>query len=246
MKRLSGEREAAAEHVRDQRLSLMTKMYSALVFVISKTLRGVYICSWTRKQVSESCLVFWLSAAGQRSLLSLCCFPLWALGFGLGSFCLPGAFRRTASAAAAGSCYFCLRGVTLNLVVRSLQLVVLLAAQLSRRGPGAQRPLLVSLAEGVRAELAESLWVFPADVTVVPGAIPASCRERGPTADTHLLKTTQNKETQTLDRRRNKPLENNTFWCRVSPVDVFSKFCLSAFWVFIICCSFSIFCTHIW
>lgn len=42
---VSGELEVVAEHVRDQRLSLMTKMYSALVFVIVKTLRGVCTCS---------------------------------------------------------------------------------------------------------------------------------------------------------------------------------------------------------
>lgn len=56
-----------------------------------------------------------------------------------------------------------------------VQLFVLLAAQLSRGGPGTQRPLLVSLAEGVGAELAEGLRILPADVTVVPGAVPAAC-----------------------------------------------------------------------
>lgn len=51
---------------------------------------------------------------------------------------------------------------------------MLQTTQLSCGGPGTQRPLLVSLAEGVGAELTERLRVLPADVTVVPGAVPAT------------------------------------------------------------------------
>lgn len=100
------------------------------------------------------------------------CFPLGALG---GSVCLPGAFRRTADSggSSAWGRSVCLGGI------RPLQLVVLQAAQLARRAPGAQRPLLVDLAEGVGAQLAEGLRILPADVTVVPGAVPAACRGRG-------------------------------------------------------------------
>lgn len=105
------------------------------------------------------------SARGQRSL----CFPLGALGFGFG------AFRRTAKGAGrARSVRF--RSLILTLAGGDLQLVVLLTAQLSRDRKGAQRPLLVRLTERVGAELTEGLRVFPTDVAVVPGAVPASCR----------------------------------------------------------------------
>lgn len=124
--------------------------------------------------MSESSLVFWLSE-GSKVTSGLCCFPLGALCFGLGSFCLPGAFGRTAGDG--GSSGGRLRVDILILAVRSLQLLVLQTAQLSCGGPGTQRPLLVSLAEGVGAELAEGLRVFPTDVTVMPGAVPAACRE---------------------------------------------------------------------
>lgn len=132
--------------------------------------------------MSESSLVFWLSeevGGGSKVTLGLRCFPLRALCFGLGSFCLPGAFGRTAGdgGSSGGRCGR-LQVDVLILAVRPLQLVVLQTAQLSRGRPGAQRPLLVSLAEGVGAELAKSLRVFPADVTVVPGAVPAACRRR--------------------------------------------------------------------
>lgn len=72
------------------------------------------------------------------------------------------------------------------------QLVVLLAAQWPPwEWPRAQRPLLVGLAEGVGAELAEGLRVLAAHVAVVPGAVPAACRgrqqqTRGCGSETHL------------------------------------------------------------
>lgn len=120
------------------------------------------------EHASESSLVFWLSE-GSNVTSGLRRFPLGAFSFGLGSLCLPGAFGRTGGDGGGRL------GVdVLVLVVRSLQLVVLQAAQLPRRRPGAQRPLLVSLAEGVGAQLAEGLRVFAADVTVVPGAVPAA------------------------------------------------------------------------
>lgn len=123
-------------------------------------------------------MVSWLSG-GSKVTSGLRRFPLGALRFGLSSFRLPGAFRRTADDSGSGGA----RGIWLRvdtriLVVGAVQLVVLLTAQLTCGGPRAQRPLLVSLAEGVGAELAEGLGVFPADVTVVPGAIPAACRRR--------------------------------------------------------------------
>ncbi len=74
-----------------------------------------------------------------------------------------------------GGCHVCLRVDVLILAVCRFLLVVLQTAQLSRGRPWMQRPLLVSLAEGVGAELTESLRVFSADVTVVPGAVPAAC-----------------------------------------------------------------------
>lgn len=37
-----------------------------------------------------------------------------------------------------------------------------------------ERPLLVSLAKGVRTQLAESIRVLSADITVVPGAVPST------------------------------------------------------------------------
>lgn len=126
--------------------------------------------------MSESSLVLRLS---ERSKVTsgLSCFPLGALRFGLGSFCLPGAFRTAGGDGSSGGRWIRLGADALILAVRSFKLVVLQTAQLSCGGPGTQRPLLVSLAEGIRAELAEGLRVFPADVTMVPGAVPASCRE---------------------------------------------------------------------
>lgn len=57
------------------------------------------------------------------------------------------------------------------------QLLVLLAAQRPPwERPWAQRPLLVGLAEGVGAELAEGLRVLAAHIAVVPRAVPAACR----------------------------------------------------------------------
>lgn len=108
------------------------------------------------------------SARAQRSL----CFPLGALAFGFG------AFRRTTEGAGrARSVRF--RSLILTLAGGHLQLVVLLTARLSRDGKGAQRPLLVRLTERVGAELTEGLRVFPTDVAVVPGAVPAPCRTTG-------------------------------------------------------------------
>lgn len=168
----------SGEHVRDQRLSLIMMMYSALIFAILETLlRGVLFMNVESR--SQSLVWSFGSLRGQRSLSGLCCFPLGAFCFGLGSICLPGAFRRTADGGRGGRRFCRLQVDVLNLVVRPLQLVMLQTAQLSCGGPGAQCPLLVSLAEGVGAELAESLRVFPADVTVVPGAVPAACGERG-------------------------------------------------------------------
>lgn len=124
--------------------------------------RGL-IGSSTRK---ESLLCSSGSARGQRSL----CFPLGALGFG--------AFRRPAEGTdRASSVRF--RSLILTLAGWDLQLVVLLTAQLSRDRKGAQRPLLVRLTERVGAELTEGLGVFPTDVAVVPGAVPAPCRGTG-------------------------------------------------------------------
>lgn len=126
--------------------------------------------------MSESSLVLRLS---ERSKVTsgLSCFPLGALRFGLGSLCLPGAFRTAGGDGSSGGRWIRLGADALILAVRSFKLVVLQTAQLSCGGPGTQRPLLVSLAEGVGAELAEGLRVLPADVTMVPGAVPASCRE---------------------------------------------------------------------
>lgn len=105
------------------------------------------------------------SARDPRSLR----FPFGALGFGFG------AFRRTAVGAdRAGSVRF--GSVLLAAAGWDVQLLVLLTAQLPRDGKGTQRPLLVRLAEGVGAELTEGLRVLPADVAVVPGTVPASCR----------------------------------------------------------------------
>lgn len=173
---MSGDLEAVAKHVSDQRLSLMTKMYSALVLVILKTLSGACIGSLTGGSRCQFSLVFWLSV-GSKVTSGLCCFPLGALCFSLSSFCLPGAFRTASiSGSSGGRCR--LRADILILVDCSLQLLVFQAAQLSGGRPGTQRPLLVSLAIRVGAELAESLRVFPTDVTVMPGAVPAACGER--------------------------------------------------------------------
>ena len=119
------------------------------------------------------------SCGSERSKVTsgLSCFPLGALRFGLGSLCLPGAFRTAGGDGSSGGRWIRLSADDLILAVRSFKLVVLQTAQLSCGGPGTQRPLLVSLAEGVGAELAEGLRVFPADVTMVPGAVPASCRD---------------------------------------------------------------------
>lgn len=110
------------------------------------------------------------SARGQRSL----CFSLGALGFGLCAVHLPGSLQRAAGGARSGA-------DILILVVCAFQLIVLLTAQLTCGGPETQCPFPVSLAEGVGAELAEGLRVFPADVTVVPGAVPAACRSTNQT-----------------------------------------------------------------
>lgn len=105
------------------------------------------------------------SARDPRSLR----VPLGALGSGVG------AFRRTAVGAdRARSVRF--RSVVPTGAGGGVQLLVLLAAQLPRDRRGTQRPLLVTLTEGVGAELAEGLRVLPADVAVVPGTVPASCR----------------------------------------------------------------------
>ena len=114
-----------------------------------------------------------LALGGVKGHSGLCCFPLRALCFGLGSVGLPGAFGRTAGGGGRGRR---LRADARILAVGSLQLLVLQTAQLPCGRPRAQRPLVVSLAEGVWAELTESVRVFPADVTMVPGAVPASCR----------------------------------------------------------------------
>lgn len=129
----------------------------------------------------------------ESALLSsgLRCFPLGAFRFVLR---LPGAFRRAADGgrssggggwARIGAGALSRRRVVVSLkVAASLQLFVLHAAQLSRGRPGTQRPLLVGLAEGVGAELAEGVRVLPADVTVMPGTVPASCREQPTTTAT--------------------------------------------------------------
>lgn len=93
-------------------------------------------------------------------------FPLGALGFGFGAF----------GGADGGACSVRFRRVVLAAASRVLRLFVLLTAQLLRGGTGVQRPLLVRLTEGVGAELTEGLRVLPADVAVVPGAVPATCR----------------------------------------------------------------------
>lgn len=49
-----------------------------------------------------------------------------------------------------------------------------LAAELARERVRPQRPLLVSLAKRVGAQLAESIGVLSAHVTVMPGTIPAT------------------------------------------------------------------------
>lgn len=111
-------------------------------------------------------------------------------GFGrlsLGALC-SAAFNRTAGAGGAGGdggsnlrTYFLLlaesggRGTGDGVH----HLIVLLAAQQSVGvWARAQCPLLVSLAEGVGAKLAEGLRVLAAHVTVVPGAVPATCGGR--------------------------------------------------------------------
>lgn len=123
------------------------------------------------EESSGQCLVFWLSERS-KVVSGLSCLPLGALGFALSSVALPGAFGRVCCAGGNAR----LRARFLFLVGGGVQLLVLLAAQLSCGGPRVQRPLLVGLAEGVGAELAEGLRVFPADITVVPGTVPTSCR----------------------------------------------------------------------
>lgn len=123
--------------------------------------RGLF--GWSTR--TESLLCSSDSARGQRSLS----FPLGALGFGFG------AFRRMARGSGrARSVPF--RSLVLTWAGGDVQLLVLLTARLSRGRKGAQRPLLVGLTEGVGAELTEGLRVLPADVAVVPGTVPASCR----------------------------------------------------------------------
>lgn len=100
---------------------------------------------WLMMEVSESGLVL-------KVLSGFGCFSLGALHFGPH---LPRA-SGTTSSDCGGSEGVRLRVYDLGRGVCSLKLVMLHAAQLSRGGPGAQRPLLVSLAEGVRTELAES------------------------------------------------------------------------------------------
>lgn len=165
---MSGVLEAASVHMRDQRLSLM----SACVCVISHRFSWGL---WKGKWASVSSLVFWLSEESKVTL-GLCCFPLWALGWG--SVCLPGVFERTADGGGdSDDCFcWCLHGDGQVLAVHSLQLFMLQAAHLSSGRPGTQRPLLVSFAERVGAELTEGFGVFPADVAVMPGTIPAACR----------------------------------------------------------------------
>lgn len=127
------------------------------------------ICGWGRRG-PESGLVFlalWKVTSG------VCGFSLGALCFALCSLRLLGAFRGTTD----GGGRFRLRVDILGVAVASLQLFVLHTTQLSCGGPGTQRPLLVSLAERVGAELAEGFRVFPTDVTVMPGAVPAACGE---------------------------------------------------------------------
>lgn len=52
-----------------------------------------------------------------------------------------------------------------------------LAAELARERVRSQRPLLVSLAKRVRAQLAESIGVLSTHVTVMPGTIPATWKK---------------------------------------------------------------------
>lgn len=104
-------------------------------------------------------------------------FPLPAFRLPVGAVRLPGAFGRTAAVAVAvgdGSEWSGrLRGGGGGGGLGGgVQLVVLQAAELAGGGPGPQRPLLVSLAEGVGAELAERLRVLPTHVAVVPRAVP--------------------------------------------------------------------------
>lgn len=114
-----------------------------------------------------SALFFWL--LDRKGTSGFRCLPFGALGPAAGPLPLPGAADRSGRGGAARLA----RGV--RLAVCSLQVVVLQTAQLAVGGPGPQPPLPVSLAEGVGAELAEGLGVLPADVTVVPGAVPAAC-----------------------------------------------------------------------
>lgn len=109
--------------------------------------------------------MFFGSARGPRSLR----FPLGALGFGVGA-------SRGAAVGADRARSVRFRSSVLTGAGGDVQLLVLLAARLPRDGRRTQRPLLVTLTERVGAELTEGLRVFAADVAVVPGTVPASCR----------------------------------------------------------------------
>lgn len=150
-----------AELVSHQRFPDRTKSDLETAQMLNRGLFG----SSTR---TESLLCSSNSARGQRSL----CFPLGALGFGFG------AFRGTAQGSQRARSVP-VRSLVLTRAGGDVRLLVLLTAQLSRDGEGAQRPLLVGLTEGVGAELTEGLRVFPTDVAVVPGTVPASCRGTG-------------------------------------------------------------------
>lgn len=117
-------------------------MYSALVPVKTPSVDG-----------KEGVRVWFGVLALSKVTSGVCGFPLRTLCFGLCPLRLPGAFRRTAAVSDSRGGHIRLRLDIL--AVGSLQLVVLHTAQLFRGGPGTQRPLLVSLAEGVGAELAE-------------------------------------------------------------------------------------------
>lgn len=52
-----------------------------------------------------------------------------------------------------------------------------LAAELAQERVRPQRPLLVSLAKRVRAQLAESIGVLSTHVTVMPGTVPATWKK---------------------------------------------------------------------
>lgn len=74
----SSELEAAAEHARDQRRSLMTKMYSALVLVIYSydSTRGFFFVHERRGSRCQSLVWSCSSLRGQRSLQASAAFLL--------------------------------------------------------------------------------------------------------------------------------------------------------------------------